>query len=152
MEIHKANSKMISRVLWKNNNFKFSRLFSNVVQPEVLRNEAVEYPPIKDVSKEARKIKKKLDWRDTIKRCPTIEEKIIQLNIPRYYGYKCLMLENNDFPYNSMPFIQYVTKTEFQELAEQIKDEKEAKKIEGFLGLIKSDIQDAVEFEIDAYK
>ena len=143
---------MITRVLWKNNNFKFSRLFSNVVQLEVARNEAVEYPVIEDTSKEAKRIKKKLEWREKIKRVPTIEEKIIELNIPRYYGYKCLMLENNDFPYNSMPFIQYVTKTEFEQLPENIKDENEAKKVDGFLELIKSDIQDAIEFEIDAYK
>ncbi|XP_070495949.1 large ribosomal subunit protein mL65 [Chironomus tepperi] len=143
---------MITRVLLKNKNFKFSRLFSTVVQQEVARSDAVEYPVIEDVSTEAKRIKKKLEWREKIKRVPTIEEKIIELNIPRYYGYKCLMLENNDFPYNSMPFIQYVTKTEFEQLPESIKDEKEAKKIDGFLELIKSDIQDALEFEIDAYK
>lgn len=143
---------MITRVLLKNKNFKFSRLFSTVVQPEVARNDAVEYPVIEDISTEAKRIKKKLEWREKIKRVPTIEEKIIELNIPRYYGYKCLMLENNDFPYNSMPFIQYVTKTEFEQLPEKIKDEVEAKKIDGFLELIKSDIQDAIEFEIDAYK
>lgn len=143
---------MITRVLLKNKNFKFSRLFSTVVQPEVARNEAVEYPVIEDISIEAKRINKKQEWRDKIKRIPTIEEKIIELNIPRYYGYKCLMLENNDFPYNSMPFIQYVTKTEFEQLPENIKDDKEAKKIDEFLRLIKSDIQDALEFEIDAYK
>lgn len=147
-----AKKKMICRAVWKNRNFKLSRLFSSVVQPEASRNEAIPYPPIEDVSKEAIRAKKKQEFRDKIRKCPTIEEKIIQLNMPRYYGYKCLMLENNDFPYNPLPFVQYVTKTDFQVLAEKITNEEEAKTVDTYLNLIKSDVQDAIEFEIDAYK
>lgn len=140
------------KYLSKNSNFKFIRLFSSAVQQEVSQNE-VKYPPIIDTSSEQRRTRSKLEWHDKIKRCPTIEEKIIELNIPRYYGYKCLMLDGTRYPYNIKPFAQYITKTDFQELLPNtFADENQSKKIDGFLGLIKSDIQDALEFEIDAYK
>jgi small subunit ribosomal protein S30 len=133
------------------NKINFTRSLSTALQQEVTKNE-VEYPPIQDLSYPARRSRKIQQWYDKIQRCPTIEEKIIELNIKRYYGYKCIMMNEKRFPYNPMPFVQYVTKTDFQELNDGISDENEGKKIDSFLDLIKSDIVDAFEFELDSYK
>jgi small subunit ribosomal protein S30 len=148
----RKSEKMISRVIFcKHNKIQLLRYLSTAVQHEPAAA-AVEYPPIFEVSPEARAIRKKLDWHDKIKRCPTIEEKIMEINMPRYYGYRCHMLDGTRYPYDTTDFIKYITKTEFQELSQKIADESEAKKIEGFLDLIKADIQDAIEFEIDAHR
>lgn len=111
-------------------------------------SEHAEYPPIADTSYKAKKTREVLKWHEKIKKIGTIEEKLIEINIPRYYGYKCLMLDENVFPYNTLPFFKYVTKTEFEEFSPA----SESNEVDSFLNLIRSDIQDAFEFELDGYK
>ena len=115
--------------------------------------EVPEYPVIEDRSiliNEARKDRK---WNEKIEKIETIEEKLIEINLPRYYGYKCLMLDDKIFPYNTLPFFKYATNTEFVgEKSHVPKSEEEAKKIENLLNIVKSEVQDAFEFELDGYK
>lgn len=111
-----------------------------------------EYPEILNNSYHQRMGRRKLEWHDKIKRISTIEEKLIEINIPRYYGYKSLMLNDRYFPYACLPFFQYVTKTEFVEQPYTPKNEAEAKSVENFLTLIKADIEEALEFELDGYR
>lgn len=136
-------------------NFVVSRRLSTAFQQQNADSEysnVAEYPPIVEHSYSAGTIRKKQVWRDKIKQIGTIEEKLIEINMPKYYGYKCVMLEK-DYPYNTLPFFKYVTNTELVEVENfTTKTEDEAKKIENFLNLIKSDIHDAFEFELDDYK
>lgn len=136
-------------------------IFSNLVisrrlttvskQKDVEYNETAEYPPILDNSYIKKKERKVQLWHEKIKTIGTIEEKLIEINLPRYYGFKCVMLNDREFPYNTLPFFQYATNTEFVEETKSPTDEEEAKKIDNFLNLIKSEIQDAFEFELDGY-
>lgn len=139
-----------SRVL--RNNISGSRSLATALQRENVSSETVEYPPIVDDSCPARKERKKLEWHEKIKKIETIEEKLIEINIPRYYGFKCLMLNEKSFPYNTLPFFKYATNTEFVEEPHAAQSEEETKKVETFLNLIKSEIHDALEFELDGYK
>lgn len=115
-------------------------------------NEVAEYPPIVDPCLIKRKERINLHYREKIKQIGTIEEKQLQINLPRYYGYKCLMLNDKIYPYNTLPFFQYATNTEFVEETTAPSSEEEDKKIGNFLSLIKAEIQDALEFELDGYK
>lgn len=116
-------------------------------------SEVAEYPPILDDSYKAKKSRTQLQWREKIKKISTIEEKLIEINLPKYYGYKCVLLDEKTFPYNTLPFFKYATNTELVEMKTFApKTEDDAKKVEIFLNLIKSDIQDAFEFELNGYK
>lgn len=53
---------------------------------------------------------------DKIKRLGTIEEKLIGINMPRYYGWSSLILNEGNFPFNILPFVQHITRTDIKEL------------------------------------
>lgn len=118
-------------------------------QHEEYTDEA-QYPPILDLSYDANKLRKVQSWHEKIKSLNTIEEKLMELNMPRYYGYPCMMLNDRKFPYNSMPFIQYCTRTHFKENLPDFYNGF-SEKSQSFLGLIKSDIEEALEFEFSGY-
>lgn len=85
-------------------------------QPALDHNEYTEtpeYPPIVDLSLQARKFREREAVREKIKKVNTVEEKQIALNMPRYYGWKCVILNEDKVPYNAMPFVQYYTRTHF---------------------------------------
>lgn len=114
--------------------------------------ETPEYPPILDDSYSAIKTRKILEIRDRYKKISTIEEKLIEINMDRYYGYKCLMLNEKHFPYNSLPVYQYATNTEFTVDSLSPKTPEDAKKVDTFVNLVKADVQEAAEFELDGYR
>lgn len=134
-------------------NTSVSRRLTTALQQKNEVNDVAEYPPIQEKSIPLNKGRKARVWYEKIKKIGTIEEKLIEINIPRYYGYKCLMLDDKEYPYNTLPFFQYATNTEFVEEKSHVpKSEEEAKKIENFLTLVRSEVQDAFEFELDGYK
>lgn len=69
------------------------------------------YPPILDLSRRARQRRNREQWHTKVKKLGTIEEKIFELNMPKYYGYKCWKLVEGQLPYDPLPQAQYVTKT-----------------------------------------
>ncbi|XP_052752185.1 28S ribosomal protein S30, mitochondrial [Galleria mellonella] len=75
--------------------------------------ETPEYPPILDMSLKARKLREREKLHEKIKNVNTVEEKQIALNMPRYYGWKCVMLHEDKVPYNAMPMIQCYTRSHF---------------------------------------
>lgn len=143
---------MLRAILLKYPKFRITRAFSTAVTQAEEPKDAVEYPPIIDLSFDAKEKRRKMEEYDRVRQCPTIEEKIIEINMARYWGHRCLMLGDKWYPYNPLPSVQYMTKTDFQELPLTIQDPAEAKKIDDFYNLLKSDLQDAVEFELTGYK
>lgn len=75
--------------------------------------EKPEYPPILDMSLQGRKLRERQALYQKIKEINTVEEKQIALNIPRYYGWRCVMLNEDKIPYNAMPLVQYYTRSHF---------------------------------------
>jgi hypothetical protein len=142
------------KIFLKNN--LVNRQLSTVIQQKNVDNEysdVAEYPPIEERSIQINMLRRGKRWSEKIKKIETIEEKLIELNLPRYYGYKCLMLDEKVFPYNTLPFFKYVTNTDFAEEKSHVpKTEEEAKKIEECLNNVRSEVLDAFEFELDAYK
>ncbi|GBP91739.1 28S ribosomal protein S30, mitochondrial [Eumeta japonica] len=50
---------------------------------------------------------------EKIQKLWTVEEKQIALNMPRYYGFPCVILNEDKVPYNALPLIQFYTKSHF---------------------------------------
>lgn len=69
------------------------------------------YPPILDMSYHSKLKRKKEEWCNKIKRLETVEEKLFEINMPRYYGWKSLIVHENVVHYNSLQHAQYATRT-----------------------------------------
>lgn len=111
-----------------------------------------QYPPILETGYKATKERSRLQWHEKIKCLKTVEEKLFAINMPRYYGFKCVMLNDHMFRYNSLPFFQYSTRTSLFDSGLPDYYNKLNEKVDGLLGHIKSDVEDAVLFEYTGYR
>lgn len=89
-----------------------SRRISSYFQPSESEyvSKAV-YPPILDLSREARKERKIETIAQNITELGTVEEKLVELNAPKYYGWWALNLNERAISYNALPFTQFSTRT-----------------------------------------
>lgn len=69
-----------------------------------------QYPPL-EKTEEFLGEKKQKEWYEKIKRQPTVEEKLFEVNVPRYYGWKCFMVYEGVIPFNNLVFSQHMTRT-----------------------------------------
>lgn len=111
--------------------------------------EVAQYPEIKDLSFLARKEREALSWQEQIQKTATVEEKMIKINMPRYYGFKVVELHDERLPYNCLPAIQHYTRTLFESLPIESKDDE---KLLSYLTALKSDVQDALELAHDYFR
>jgi small subunit ribosomal protein S30 len=88
------------------------------------------------------------EWHEKIKSIKTVEEKLFEINMPRYYGWKPIVLKEGSIPYDSLPFVQHVTRTHIRELknlAPYSTDlEEDSNKL---LGQVKPCVEEALIFE-----
>uniref|UniRef100_A0A182VW83 28S ribosomal protein S30, mitochondrial n=1 Tax=Anopheles minimus TaxID=112268 RepID=A0A182VW83_9DIPT len=109
-----------------------------------------EYPAIQDLSYPARKKRERQTWHQKIAKLSSVEEKLYEINMPKYYGYKTNMLTDEKFPYNIKPFVQYATRTCFQKGLPEFYDplKEEAAKI---LQTVQGELEDTIAFELSSY-
>lgn len=151
-------------VLKMSNLIKFNRNILQIVQKSqrgfatrVIENpeeytDQPEYPEILDVSPDAKSLRAKRKYHEEYKEAQTIEEKLFKVNLPRFYGYKCVSL-NENIPYDGLQLSQYCTRTDLKEV--EVLPEFYKKNDEVVIKLvekIKKDIEDVVGFEFSAYK
>lgn len=72
-----------------------------------------QYPPILNLSKESRYIRDRDQKLEKLKKVGTVEEKQIGINMPRYYGWSSLILKEGNYPFNILPFIKHITRTDY---------------------------------------
>lgn len=106
--------------------------------------EQPEYPKIKDLSFKSRKKDERLTWHEEIQKVKTVEEKMIKINMPRYYGYKVVQMNEASLPYNCLPAIQHYTRTLFENLETKSEQEADAKLVSNY-DEIKAEVQSNVE-------
>lgn len=112
-----------------------------------------EYPIIRDLSYKSRKQHTASEWHEQIRQLPTVEEKMIKVNMPRYYGYKVVDLNDTKVPYNALPLTQHYTRTVLEELpAHQNKPDGTKDSLEATLQMARADIIEALEYAHDVYK
>ncbi|KAH8264734.1 hypothetical protein KR044_006936 [Drosophila immigrans] len=107
-----------------------------------------EYPEIRDLSIKARKQQTAVDWHNEIRAVPTVEEKMIKLNMPRYYGYKVVDLTDKLLPYNALPLTQHYTRTV---LEQQPAVAEENVKLDALVKATREDVIEALEYAHDLY-
>ncbi|XP_022224173.2 28S ribosomal protein S30, mitochondrial [Drosophila obscura] len=112
-----------------------------------------EYPPIRDLTYKALKRRAASDWHEEIRQVATVEEKIIKVNMPRYYGYKVVDFNDNKIPYNALPVTQHYTRTVLEELPLPTANEYEQTELssDDILKKARNDIIDALELAHDFY-
>jgi len=87
-----------------------SRLSHNAVAVSEY-TETPEYPQITDTSVEARRQRTKEEWHDEIASLPTIQQKLMEINMPKYYGYWSCQMNSSKHNLNALEFVQYATRT-----------------------------------------
>lgn len=120
------------------------------VKDEVENTAEPIYPPIEDLSFKANSKRKKQAWHEKIKSIQTVEEKLFEFNIPRYYGWKSLFLYENVIPYNSLSHAQYITRTHVIKetgLPAYYNDVISTEQLDSIVQAIKHDIEDDIVFE-----
>ncbi|CAB3359209.1 Hypothetical predicted protein [Cloeon dipterum] len=73
-----------------------------------------QYPPIKDLSWWGKKVSEAEAQHEEVKKLGTIEEKILKINMPRYYGWKCHLFREAIFNTNDV-------EESAKQLAEEVK-------------------------------
>lgn len=111
--------------------------------------ETPQYPEIKDTSFDGRKKDEAKTWHEQIQKTPTVEEKLIKINMPRYYGYKVVHMNEERLPYNCLPAIQHYTRTHFEPMENEVQEDE---KLSAFVAALKERIVDVVEFSHDFYR
>lgn len=109
-----------------------------------------QYPPIEEIGPLADKLRRKKAWHDWLKSHDTVEEKLFELNMPRYWGWRSVILTDEAVPYNFLPWAQFATRTHL-EIGDKIGPlysdsllDSTASKLASDL---KSDVEDIILFE-----
>lgn len=127
-------------------------LVTRVIENPEEYSEKPEYPPILDLSYKAKKKREKERYHEEFKQVGTVEEKLIKINLPRYYGWKAVVLSESDIYYNALGMTKYVTRTDLKEvdgLPEFYKknDELVTKVVEK----VKKEVEDVIGYEYSGY-
>ncbi|KAI5705039.1 hypothetical protein M8J76_003423 [Diaphorina citri] len=92
---------------------KFLRQYASVSSENVSK---ATYPPILDLSIKAVQERETIAFHKKIQALNTVEEKLLALNMSRYYGWESLILQEGQVPYNFLPLVQSVTKTRLHQV------------------------------------
>uniref|UniRef100_A0A0P5S287 28S ribosomal protein S30, mitochondrial n=1 Tax=Daphnia magna TaxID=35525 RepID=A0A0P5S287_9CRUS len=88
------------------------RRISSYFQPSESEYESKPvYPPILDLSYEAVRERKVEAVAKKITELETVEEKLLELNAPKYYGWWACNLKEKLVSYDALPFTQFATRT-----------------------------------------
>ncbi|XP_075154294.1 mitochondrial ribosomal protein S30 [Haematobia irritans] len=108
--------------------------------------ETPHYPEIIDTSFKGKKEIKSKNWREEIQNAPTVEEKLMKINMPRYYGHKVVLMNEERLPYNCLPAIQHYTRTAFEPMPNDKVDEKLSSYVQSLTGSIVDTLEFSHEF------
>ncbi|XP_076067555.1 mitochondrial ribosomal protein S30 [Oratosquilla oratoria] len=104
------------------------------------------YPPILDMSPESIKRRKKESWHDKITKLPTIEQKMVELNMPKYYGYWSCQLHDEKGTLNGQGFTKYATRTHVTDGLPSGYYEDEDKQAAELVPSVQSQIEELIKF------
>ncbi|XP_045450072.1 28S ribosomal protein S30, mitochondrial [Melitaea cinxia] len=140
----------ISGILPKLRNVICRRYVQALQSEESEYTDTPQYPPILDMSLQARKMRERETIHNKIQKLDTIEEKQIALNMPRYYGWKCVIFNEDKVPYNALPLVQHYTRTCFKDI-EKLPDiySQTSSIADAVVTEIKSHIEESIAIEND---
>lgn len=117
----------------------------------VEKSETVEYPPILDLSKKAKQIREKIAWHNEVKNLKTIEEKLIKVNMPYYYGLRTIPL-NDEYHYDCLPYMQHWTRTQIENGLPNQWYQRPVEEIDGLVNSIRNQFMEAIAFQFNGYR
>lgn len=127
------------------------RKYSSALVSESKENVEVEYPKILDVSEIPTELRRKEAYYERIKKLNTVEEKLLALNLARYYGWPSFHLKEGTIPYNFLPLSQFITRSEVKEV-EELPAYLDNDKTRKLLADIKPELEKVIVFENCAKK
>lgn len=139
------------QVLKRSRPIHLCRRFSSTVPSENSEyTDTPVYPTILDLSTENVRKRERDEKLDKLKKLGTIEEKLIGINMPRFYGWSSLMLHEGSYPFNFMPFVQHITRTDFLEVESFpfTNPSNSLSEVSGAVDKIRPQLQDALIMEI----
>lgn len=107
----------------------------------------VEYPPIIDKSPKLVKERAKMVWHEAVKNCTTIEEKLIKVNIPAYWGLRTTPLVNDEYHYNCLPYFQHWTRTQYETGLPNTWFKRSTEEVDALVNSIREQIIDSIQFQ-----
>lgn len=111
----------------------------------------VEYPPILDLSKKAKKEREKMAWHKEVEKVQTIEEKLIKINVPYYYGLRTIPL-NDQYVYNCLPYMQHWTRTQIEKELPGDWYSQSAEEVDALVNNIREEFIEAILFQYQGYR
>lgn len=102
------------------------------------------YPPIEAITPKRKRELKRIAWHEDVKKLKTIEEKSIKINMPKYYGYQMMMLYDDNFPYDCLPFIQHWTRTLYEDGVPKDWCKRSAEEIDGHVKNLMGPIEESI--------
>lgn len=119
----------------------------SVPQTSSERAESPEYPEILDLNRDAVRVRKRLAWHEEVKEVKTIEEKLIKVNMPKYYGFQMMVMKEELLPYNCLPYIQHWTRTQYQNEIPKSWNKLSDEEVDKLVDLIKDRIEESLHFQ-----
>lgn len=110
------------------------------------------YPPILDRSRSAVAEREKIAWHEAVKNVKTVEEKLIKVNMPAYWGLRTTPLENDEYHYNCFPHFQHWTRTQYEEGLPNSWFKRSAEEIDGLVNKTRQQIIEAVAFQYSGFR
>ncbi|XP_055379889.1 39S ribosomal protein S30, mitochondrial [Condylostylus longicornis] len=104
-----------------------------------------------EVIKESNEKNRKKTWKDILRNIQTVEEKIIKINMPKYYGYATVKLEDSRTPYNALNMVKHYTNTSFEEV-DNLPEFYNQFVVDDVCKQITSEIVDSIEFSNEYFK
>lgn len=102
------------------------------------------------MSFKGRKRRQREAWYEEIKALETVEEKLFKVNMPRYYGWRLLLLKEDKIPYDTLKYTQYITRTHVMKetgLPSYYNNVISTEKLDSIVEAIKSNIVDDIALE-----
>lgn len=124
----------------------------NVAEKSSEIAETVEYPPIVENSRKAVLEREKIAWHEEVKKIKTIEEKLIKVNMPAYWGLRTTPLENDEYCYNSLPYFQHWTRTQYESGLPSGWCKRTPEEIDGLVNNIRDQVIEAISFQFQGFR
>lgn len=121
--------------------------------PESINNKyekPFKIPPIRDLSYAGRRVIARKLWYTKVLKLGTVEEKIYELNMPKFYGWRPYVIREGVMDYDPLPKIQYMTRTCVMKepgLPDYYNSLMSEQELDDYVKQIKGQIEDAVALE-----
>lgn len=112
----------------------------------------VEYPPILDLSPRAKQDHDKLYWHKQVEQVGTIEEKLMKVNMPYYYGLRTIPLQDDEHHYNCLPYFQHWTRTQYEEDLPETWFKVSPEEVDRLVAAVKEQVIEAIAFQYGSYR